>query len=174
MTKTNTDRTRSLIAIAAAVVLLPGLLAACSSNAPDTVDTKAPGSKGATTASCMRDKGYEMDDPTAGGAGGTAFSVPEGVDKDQYMADLQKCMGSESSSGAAGSGESGSGGAKSLPGGEKMAKEAAKCIREHGFEDYPDDMEAAGGYEPDDEDAFADVSKQCNDEAFGTSGSVAQ
>jgi hypothetical protein len=170
---TATARTRRLLTAAAVVVLLPGLLAACSSGTPKTDATTAAGGKdkGVSMAECMRGKGYDMDDTEATGSGGSVqLSVPDGVDKDQWMADMKKCMGPVT--GAGESGKSGVTDAKPGPGDAGKEKQYVKCIRDNGFADYPDDPASRGTYQPDDQDAFADVEETCTDKAFGTSGSA--
>lgn len=153
---------RSLVALAAAAVLLPGFLAGCS---PTTSDTDAAGSsavdaKGTDLAECMRDKGYDVPDPTAGN-GGAQVQVPDGVDPDQYTADLGTCIGDGE---GAGDGVQ----AKPMEGLDDKLREAAACIREEGFSDYPDDEAGMRSYRPDDEAAFEEVAKTCNERAFGS------
>lgn len=162
-TTTTARRTRSLLA-AAALVLLPGLLASCSAAAPDSVSTKSSGTaaKGATLAECMRGKGYDMPDPSSGGTT-LQLSAPDGVDEDQYQADLKSCLGDSAAAGDAQM-------AKPMPGSADRQRRAAECIRERGFEDYPDDEEAKAGYQPDDEAAFDEVARTCSDEAFAGLG----
>ncbi|MCA5922341.1 hypothetical protein [Curtobacterium oceanosedimentum] len=161
-TTTKTRRTRSLLATAAvAVVLLPGLLAGCSS----AEDTDADGStvaagKGATLAECMRGKGYDMADPSSGGQT-MQFGAPDGVDPEQYQADLKECIGD---GGGAGDGKM----AKPMEGAAEQQRQAAACIREGGFSDYPDDEAGRQAYQPDDRAAFDEVARACDEEAFGS------
>ncbi|WP_181435871.1 hypothetical protein [Curtobacterium sp. MCSS17_006] len=166
-TTTTARRTRSLLAAAAALVLLPGLLASCSAAAPDSGSTKSSGTaaKGATLAECMRGKGYDMPDPSSGGTT-LQLSAPDGVDEDQYQADLKSCLDD-----SAGAGEASM--AKQMPGTADRQRKAAECIRDRGFEDYPDDEEAKAGYQPDDQTAFDDVARTCYDEAFAGIGGEA-
>lgn len=164
-TTTSTRRTRSLLAAAAALVLLPGLLASCSSPAPDP--TKSPGTaaKGATLAECMRGKGYDMPDPSSGGDT-LQLSAPDGVDEEQYHADLTSCLDDSAGAGDAQA-------AKPMPGSDEQQRKVAECIRDRGFEDYPDDEEAKIRYQPDDQDAFDEVARACDAEAFAGSGAGA-
>ncbi|ROP74818.1 hypothetical protein [Curtobacterium sp. PhB115] len=158
---------RSGIAVLAAVVLLPGLLVGCSGGSPDGTASRSAGAeaKGASLAECMRDKGYEMADPTAGGSG-MQFSVPDGVDPAQYQDDMKTCL--EKVGGRAGAGT-----AEQVEGAAEDAEELAKCIRANGFEDYPDDPDAVADFRPDDEQAYDEVSKQCGEKVYGK-GSMAE
>lgn len=166
-TTRTTRRTRAFLATTAAVLLLPGLLAACSGGSPEGDETATgsatPGSaaKGSSLASCMREQGYDMPDPD--GSGSTMqLSAPDGVDPDQYRDDLKNCLGDGTGAGDAQA-------AKPMGSSPEQARKAAACIREHGFSDYPDDEEGKIHYRPDDEAAFEEVARSCDDEAFGGS-----
>lgn len=163
-----TRRTRAFLATTAAVLLLPGLLAACSGGAP-TDDGTAGGrstaggsaAKGSSLAACMREQGYDMPDPD--GSGSTMqLSAPDGVDPDQYRDDLKGCLGDGTGAGDAPA-------AKPMDLDPERTRKAAACIRDHGFADYPDDEEGKIQYRPDDEAAFDEVAKSCTEEAFGGS-----
>ncbi|WP_144710021.1 hypothetical protein [Curtobacterium pusillum] len=158
-TTTTTRRTRTLVALAT-LLLLPGALTACSGGTPDDHETKPAGAgAGATTASCMRDKGYDMDDPSTSD-GGMKVSIPDGVDKEQWQEDMDACLGDDGGAG-------GSGMAKPAPGVDAKSGQVAKCIRDAGFSDYPDDMDARSKYRAADQDAFETAAQECSDEAFG-------
>jgi len=162
-TTTRTRRTRSLVALGAAALLLPGLLAACSGGGPGADSTPDAGTaaKGSALASCMRDRGYDMQDPDGGSS--AQISTPDGVDEEQYRADLKDCVGDGSGAGDAQM-------AKPMPGAAEKLHEEAACIRDGGFSDYPDDQEAMATYRPADQDAFEEVAKACSDEVFGATG----
>lgn len=164
-TTTRTRRTRSLIALGAAALLLPGLLAACSGGGPRDDGTPDAGAaaKGSALASCMRDKGYDMQDPDGGST--AEIGTPDGVDGEQYRADLQDCVGDGSGAGDAQA-------AKPAPGLADKQRESAACIRDGGFPDYPDDQDAKASYRPADQAAFDEVAKACDTKAFGDSGEV--
>ncbi|WP_420363639.1 hypothetical protein AABM26_04695 [Curtobacterium aetherium] len=157
--------TRRLFAAAVGALLLPGLLTACSSgsDAPtgresgDTVTSSRLGS-------CMRDKGYDYEDPKAG-ASSEQLKVPDGVDATKYQEDLLTCSGAGSGAGA-GEAE----GAAPAPVSAETRKQAVSCVRDHGFADYPDGEEDQRTYEPSDPRAFGDVEKTCWDEAFAAAG----
>lgn len=169
-TTTKTTRhTRSLVAVAAAVVLLPGLLAACSSETPKAEETSgAKSSSGTSLSSCMREKGYEMADPSSSSRVQT-LAAPDGVDTEQWSNDLQTCMGD-----AGGAGDGGFKAAQPMPGLEKKLKEMAQCIRDGGFSDFPDGQDAQAKYQADDQSAFDEVAGKCSDEAFGKGGTVVE
>lgn len=156
-------KTTTLIAVAAAVVLLPGLLAACS-GAPsgDSTDKASGGGKGSgsSLSSCLRDKGYDMPDPSSGGNSMT-LSAPDGVDEEQWSADLEKCMG-----------DMGAGDVKMAKpaGNPEQLKQVAKCIRDSGFSDWPDDEDGQMSYKPDDQEAFQEASNKCFDDVIGSDG----
>lgn len=154
--------TTTLAAIAGALVLLPALLTGCS-GAPsvDTTPSAAGDRKAraAAVASCMREKGFDVPDPSGDG---TTTTLPDGVDPDQFSEAVAAC--------AKDAGIEEGGTAQEAPGAAEAAKKAAECIRENGFSDYPDDAEAQ--YEPADQDAFDAVAKKCDDEAFGSLGST--
>ncbi|MBT1675126.1 hypothetical protein [Curtobacterium aurantiacum] len=157
-------RNRSLLAVATAVVLLPAVLTGCSSGGPGggPTDTTGTAAAGVTLAECMRDRGYDMPDPGNGGPT-VQLSAPDGVDEEQYRDDLTGCLDD-----TAGAGEADA--AKPAPGMAGKALEAAACIREHGFSDYPDDEEGWIAYQPEDEAAFDEVARSCDDRVFGSSG----
>lgn len=160
MTHTTTKKTNAIVAVAAAVLLLPGLLTACSgSPSGSSSDTPKPGGKPGTSLSeCMRGNGYDMPDPDSGSKTQT-LSAPDGVDKEQWAADLQTCMGS--------GGGAGEGFKPAQAGGNpEQEKQVVECIRENGFSDYPDSEDAKRAYQPNDQDAFDDVTSKCFDQAY--------
>jgi len=157
---TNTTKKTTTIALVAGLLLLPGLLVACSSNAPTVRESASgAGQKGSTIAECMRGKGYDMADPSGKSE---TISVPKGVDQEQWSADLTECSGAASGAG------DGVQAAKPMAGMEKKMQQAAKCIRENGFADYPDDEAGWMSYEPGDQATFDDVAKTCDEKAFGS------
>ncbi|MFI5766187.1 hypothetical protein ACIA8F_35295 [Streptomyces sp. NPDC051563] len=73
--------------------------------AMDKCGMKGPGSggempqaekdKALKQAKCMRDNGFDFPDPEFNGNARTGFSIPEGTDKDKFMAQLNKCSGDQ-------------------------------------------------------------------------------
>ncbi|MFD5146596.1 hypothetical protein [Streptomyces sp. NPDC058401] len=53
--------------------------------------SQADKDKALKQAKCMRDNGFDMPDPEFNGNARTGFSIPEGADKDAFMAQLNKC-----------------------------------------------------------------------------------
>lgn len=163
MARTTTTTTTTALGALATLLLVPALLAGCSGGSGEAASGSSPSSSAgrpnaATVGDCLRKKGYDISDDELGIGKKTAqISVPEGVDVDQWLADSAVCTGT-----TAGAGEP----AKPFPGTEKIDREAAACIREHGFADYPDDLDAKASYHPADEDTFNTVAKQCDDAAF--------
>lgn len=160
MTHTTSKKTNAVVAVAAAVLLLPGLLTACSGS-PSGVPTDTPtagGNPGTSLSACMRDKGYDMADPDSGSKTQT-LSAPDGVDEEQWGADLQTCMKGEH---GAGDGMQ----AAKPAGSAEQEERAVECIRKNGFSDYPDSEDAKRAYQPNDQDAFDDVTSKCFDQAY--------
>jgi hypothetical protein len=161
-------RSRTVVAVLAGILLVPGLLTACSSTPHDdsassgvaSRDGASKNSGAVELASCMRDKGYDMEDPSS--SGGIQLSAPDGVDADQWHTDLVACTGD-----GKGAGEERV--AKPLPGMEDMARDMAECMRENGFADYPDDSGDQVAYQPSgDESTFDDVSQTCGEKAYAS------
>jgi hypothetical protein len=162
------ERSRTVVAVLAGVLLVPGLLTACSSTPHDDSASSGGSSSGGASknsgavelASCMRDKGYDMEDPSS--SGGLQLSPPDGVDADQWRTDLVACTGDGKGAGEAQV-------AKPLPGMEDMARDMAECMRENGFPDYPDDSGDQVGYQPSgDESTYDDVSQTCGEKAYAS------
>ncbi|CAM5479527.1 hypothetical protein SAVIM338S_03258 [Streptomyces avidinii] len=53
--------------------------------------SQAEKDKALAQAKCMRDNGFDMPDPEFNGNARTGVSLPEGADKDKFMAQLNKC-----------------------------------------------------------------------------------
>ncbi|MFI5987037.1 hypothetical protein ACIBEA_40005 [Streptomyces sp. NPDC051555] len=49
--------------------------------------------KALKTAKCMRDHGFDMKDPEFNGGAMTGTTIPDGVDKEAFEAQLKKCSG---------------------------------------------------------------------------------
>jgi hypothetical protein len=167
-TTSTTLRSRSAVAVLAGLLLLPGLLTACSSTpTPDSAsgsgaskNAGASKSSGAAKlAACMRDKGYDMADPSSSAIN---LSAPDGVDADQWRSDLVSCTGDGKGPGEANV-------AKPMPGMEDMARDMAECMRDNGFADYPDDQGEQATYTPSgDASTYADVEQTCGEKAYAS------
>ncbi|MET3985416.1 hypothetical protein [Streptomyces sp. PvR034] len=55
--------------------------------------SQADKDKALKTAKCMRDHGFDMKDPEFNGGAMSANAIPDGVDKDAFMAQMNKCSG---------------------------------------------------------------------------------
>lgn len=154
-------RTRTRFAVAVAALLLaPAILTACSSDKPDSAPSPERDTASAFF-SCMRDKGYDVPDPTADQKS-VSLEVPDGVDPSQYRDDMAGCAKSSGAGDAA---------AQPLPGAGKEWEKTVSCVREHGFPDFPDDMDAAASFAPADTSTYEDVLETCSTgEAAGASG----
>ncbi|MFJ3028176.1 hypothetical protein ACIPEQ_04970 [Curtobacterium sp. NPDC087080] len=137
MTTCATCATRT--GIAAAILVLAGVLAGCSTTAPDP----APSSSGPAVskadhavASCMRDAGYDVTDDDY------RFFPTDGDNTDRQEV-LDECTKEHDPETARQAEE-----AQNDP--EYLASHAkvAKCMRKAGYADYPDDPRDADSYSP--------------------------
>lgn len=161
-TALDSRRTR-LVALATAALLLPTILTACSTAAPTDDKTRAGGGANGVAA-CMRDKGYDMQDQSSS-ASSAQVSVPDGVDAETWKRDLASCVGSGEGF-RAGDAKP----AEQAPGARQKSLESAKCLRDAGFTDYPDDEAHQAEYQPDDDAAFTEAAKACDEKVFGSGG----
>ncbi|MET9698891.1 hypothetical protein ABZY31_18460 [Streptomyces sp. NPDC006529] len=68
----------------------------CGMQAPGTGEVRqADKDKALKTAKCMRDHGFDVPDPEFNGSAMSATSIPEGVDKDAFVARMNKCSAGE-------------------------------------------------------------------------------
>lgn len=158
---------RTLLA-AAALLVVGGTLAGCSASG-GTSGTSGPtggatASAKATTSAkdrslainaCLRDKGYDVSDERVSDSG-SGFSIPEGADQDRFLADSEECAGDAPGSAAAGAAS----GAQV----QDLGPAFAKCVREGGFDDFPDDPEAQAEYTPIDAHGYQECVEACMDE----------
>lgn len=153
--------TRTALALLAGALLLPALLTACSAEPDHGAASDGPAAPGGTAlASCMRDQGYDMEDPSSGQL---SLSPPDGVDADQWREALVSCSGS----GSAGAGDGQA--AQPMPGMDGMARALGECVRDAGYDDYPDEAEEQAAYTPSGDTAtFESVQQTCSDEAYAT------
>ena len=162
-----TPRTRRLVALCAVPALLAGLAACSSADAADETASQETVERQAhdwdlALSQCMRDAGFEMDDPQGGGV---QISLPEGGDADAYFAAFEDCQASVDDEL----------GERPVSEAEKKAgEEAAKkweviqdCLEEHGVE-FPD-ADSGVVAAPDVPD---DVAAECGADGFGMSTGV--
>lgn len=136
------------------------LLTACANEVAEDDPTGHSRGRGLSLSECMRTKGYDMSDTEAAPRNQT-LAPPPGVDAEQWKQDFQACA-----EGDAGAGESGVAPATRLT--TAQMQRLARCMREHGFEDFPDEPNTA--YTPDDPDAYRQVSEQCTATLDGDEG----
>lgn len=130
---------RGLVALLAAGVLLPGLLAACSSDAPEagTSSGTASSSEAAAVGQCVRDAGYDVEDSDFIEKGLLMLpgDVEPGSDAaDDYFDVVSGCQDSVGS------------GSLKLSDEEKDSFtqemiEMAQCLRDEGFENVEDPVD---------------------------------
>jgi hypothetical protein len=152
-------------ALLAGALLLPGVLAACTTDGADDTATSGPPAAGANAAkigSCLRDKGYDVDDSQFSGST-VEVAPPAGVDPQAYIKDLTAC--SPDGGAAPDSSERQALQAENA----KKDTEFAACIRDKGFDDYPDGQQERQDYAPSDPDAFSEVEETCVADVYGTS-----
>lgn len=140
------------------LLALPLLLTACANDPSPGDSTDSPGSSKPSLSECLRGKGYDLPDT---GSGGQTLDAPAGVDAEQWQQDLTACVGDGTSAGEADA-------APATRLSPAQMQQLATCIREHGFEDFPDDPTA--GYTPDDPEAYRQVSEQCTATLDGDEG----
>lgn len=160
-----TRRLSAITTLAAGALLLPALLAGCSagqsgSDATDGATTATASKVGA----CMRDEGYDFDDadaPDAANQKDLHLQPPQGVDAQQWAQDLIECSGGSSTESTGGAAKV----ADPVPG---ASKRIAECVRDAGFDDYPDAEDERPQYHPADQDTFDRTLHDCQDEVLGS------
>lgn len=174
-TRRPSPRKASFLTLAAGALLLPTLLAGCAtSDSSPTTGTASAGSSSASAqlGQCLRDAGYDVDDPDL--SKGVVVAVPAGADPEEYSAAFAECRAAlpESQGGGASN-------QKASPDELAEAQAAnlavAECVREKGFDDFPDPVDgefprenwSTSGGDPRQDAFFA-----CSDE-FGPNASSA-
>lgn len=151
-----THRGRALIAAALLLCTLPLGLAACSTSSTggDTVADSSAG-VGAAWGSCMREAGFDVEDPDDALVESGMSRTPAGVDGQEFSKASSVCSqkaGVERSSSA------------ELQKWERQYAKVASCIRDHGYDDFPE-QQAGGlsteGYARAEEPEFDRVFRDC-------------
>lgn len=127
-------------ALAATAVLLPALLAGCSTtdapgstSSPSVTDTASASSQ---LGECLRDAGYDVPDPDL--SQGVVIAPPKGADPERYAEDFSACRAELPEA---------LGGGPQEPSAEEIAElqeaemKVAQCVRDKGFEDFPDPVD---------------------------------
>ncbi len=141
MTSTTPSRHRArlTLALAATALVAPALLAGCAPKAsgdPDAASTGVSSSESAELGRCLRDAGYDVDDPDL--SQGIIVAPPDGADQDAYSDAFFQCAEEVGGSLAA---------ADEPPSADEIATlqkanlKVAACVREKGFEDFPDPVD---------------------------------
>lgn len=142
-------------AVAALLVAGPLALAGCSSAQPDAAPTSTASGTGAKWGACMRDAGFDVPDPTDAQVSSGTTTVPQGVDETRYATQASTCseqLGVARSDSAQR---------------QEWARQydrVASCIRERGFDDFPEQREGAidtNGYPRAQDPAFQQTFTTC-------------
>lgn len=140
-------RRTTLSVFAALLLVAPLALAGCSgsgsgSGSNDSSSGRsgsAPqaGAPAAAWGSCMRDQGFQVEDPAEDAFAAGVDHVPAGVDDAAFQAASRTCRG-ETDDVTAGGGTSGGASAEQKAGWEQDALDFSKCMRENGVTEFPD------------------------------------
>jgi hypothetical protein len=164
-------RASSVVRLAIAAALLVPTLAACAPDPePGPASTRAAGASSASVVlgSCMREAGFDVPDEHFANTG--VVAPPQGVDVEAYVEAFDECRETLPVD---------QGGGSQRPSPEDLAVlqeanlEVARCVRDKGFDDFPDPvdgqfpMEATStSTDPSAVDAQTEAYFAC-DESFG-------
>ncbi|MDM7892010.1 hypothetical protein [Curtobacterium caseinilyticum] len=161
---------KTVSGVLAALVVLPAVLAGCATAAPDT-STSTPASvhdaaASASFTACLREQGFDVEDPTGTAAGSEQVTIPDGADPAAYGRAVEECAARSAPDGAAEP-------AEEFRPSARQREAFGTCMRERGLPDFPDDEHGQQTYVPSDEGAFLDSSAACSEEAYGLRTEVA-
>lgn len=155
-------------ALFAALPLLVVALAGCSTSADDAPETRSDSQIAAdaqawdlANASCMREAGVDIGDPSGDG-GGMAISRGDDMDMDALLAASEKCR--ESTTDELGERPVTASEKEDQDEFEATLRESTECLRDAGY-DVPDQLDGTGGTDSMD-DVPEDVLEECG--AFGS------
>lgn len=136
-----TTRTRTAIATVLLALALPITLSACSAGEADAAGGDAQQSTGigAKWGSCMRDAGFDVQDPPDEQLESGAVTQREGVDEQAWNTASNRCSATAGVQRADTAQQ------------QKWARQyaqVASCIRDNGYEDYPEQPEGSIGVDP--------------------------
>ncbi|WIB60706.1 hypothetical protein DEJ13_02440 [Curtobacterium sp. MCLR17_007] len=120
---------RALLVAAAIAVTLPFSVAACSTQPSADPGTSAGSGVGAKWGSCMRDAGFDVEDPDDTAVEAGLSKAPAGADRAAFSAAASACTekaGVERASSA------------DQQKWERQYAQVANCIRENGYDDFPE------------------------------------
>lgn len=146
---------RTLLVAAAVAVVLPFSIAACSSQPSASSSAGTASGVGAKWGSCMRDAGFDVQDPDDASVEAGFSNPPAGADDEEYGRASSTCSeqaGVERASTA------------DHQKWERQYAQVATCIRENGYEDLPEQEPGTiqtDGYPRAEEPGFNDVFMDC-------------
>lgn len=159
ITSTNTPRSPRAARVAAVLVLAVSAsiaLSACSgAGSPSAADTQSTSGIGARWGACMRDAGFDVEDPADDMVASGTVTIPQGVDQGRYEEEAASCSDRVGVQRADTSEE------------QKWARQysqVADCIREHGYDDFPEQTDGGittQGYPRASEPEFEETFQQC-------------
>ncbi|ROP74819.1 hypothetical protein [Curtobacterium sp. PhB115] len=157
MTQTTRSRRAALAAVVLACSLSFGLTACSGPSEADTVAETANG-VGAKYGACMRDAGFDIQDPDDAALESGAVQAPADADQDAFQKAMRACRKAAGVQGSSNADQ------------QKWARETAKvasCIRDNGYPDFPEQkpgMLDALGYERGREPGFEKALRSCTEE----------
>jgi hypothetical protein len=134
-------RASSATLLGAALLLVAPVLAACSTAADDPTAGASSGAQGSSSSasaqlgSCLRDAGFDVDDPDL--SRGVVVAPPAGVDIDAYVTAFTDCRAEL----PADQGGQPAPSADDLAALQEANLEVARCVREKGFTDFADPVD---------------------------------
>jgi len=134
-------RASSATLLGAALLLVAPVLAACSTAADDPTAGASSGAQGSSSSasaqlgSCLRDAGFDVDDPDL--SRGMVIAPPAGVDIDAYVTAFTDCRAEL----PADQGGQPAPSADDLAALQEANLEVARCVREKGFSDFADPVD---------------------------------
>ncbi|MBF4605117.1 hypothetical protein [Curtobacterium sp. VKM Ac-2884] len=160
MKHTTRNRGTALIAAALIACTTPFALAACSTGPDSAADTtkSAAAGIGAKWGDCMRDAGYDVQDPDDAMVSSGAMQIPPSADQEEFLAAGTDCAEKA--------------GVKRTSNAEKQKWErqyaqVASCIRDDGYPDFPEQKPGTfspDGYAHSEDDEFKKTVQECMDE----------
>lgn len=154
MNHSNSGRARGVLVAVALLCALPLALSACSAG-DDGTAPRADAGVGAQWGACMRDAGYDVQDPDDASVEAGAMAVPSGVDSAEFQTAGAACA------------EQAGVERKSNADTQKWEREYAKvasCVRER-YSDFPEQEPGQFGwdddYAPAQDPGFQDVVDAC-------------
>ncbi|SOC89732.1 hypothetical protein SAMN05660766_3465 [Curtobacterium sp. 314Chir4.1] len=154
--KHTTRSRRTVLAAAALLCALPLALSACSSASEASSAKDATAGVGAKWGACMRDAGFEVEDPDDAMVESGVMQSPPGAAQEEFERAGARC--------AKDAGVQGSSTADQQEW-ERESANVASCIRENGYEDLPVQRPGVldvAGYPRAQEAAFQKLLQECN------------